>query len=63
MIVDVLPQPLDSEGSNETDEDIPSQCQPQNKLREDLQKSFSKLDKSMENRGLDSFNIVHESLW
>ena len=63
MIVDVLPQSLDSEGTKETDEDIPRQHQPQNKLREDLQKSFSKLDESVENRGLESSNIVHESLW
>ena len=36
MIIDVLPQPLDSEGSNETDEDILRQHQSQNKLRGDL---------------------------
>ena len=63
MINDVLLQPLDSDGSNETDKDIPRQCQPQNKLREDLQKSFPKLDKSIKTRGLESSNIVHESLW
>ena len=63
MIADVLPQPLDSEGSDETDKHISKKHQPKNKLREDLQKSFSKLDKAIENRGLKSPNILHESLW
>ena len=44
MIVDILPQPPDSEGSDETDEDISKQHQPKNKLREDLQKFSSRLD-------------------
>ena len=63
MILDILPQPPGSEGSDETNEDTVKQHQPKNKLREDLQKSFSKLDKSIENRGLESSNIVHESRW
>ena len=38
MIVDVFPQPLDSESSNETDRDISKQTQPKNNFREYLQK-------------------------